>query len=215
MSLTVTTAPASEPIDLATAKAHLRLDADLTDQDGIVSLLIQAVRERAEHELGRALITQTLKLRVSVQLGVPPALPYQYQALPGILYLQPGNMPVADVQLQNCTADTLQSITSAKLIAFDGTVTTLTSDQWVVNTTLMKPRIMLQNPQTIYDAEIAYVAGWANAAAVPASIKQWMLLQLNTAYENREAFVQGQTLTPLTSGYIDGLIDRYRIPGIV
>lgn len=47
----------AEPITLAEAKAHLRLDADLTEDDGLIVTLITSAREQAEHQLGFALAT--------------------------------------------------------------------------------------------------------------------------------------------------------------
>ena len=47
------------------------------------------------------------------------------------------------------------------------------------------------------------------AAAVPAAIKQWMLLQLGHLYEHRESASDFQVYaTP----FIDGLLDPYRCP---
>ena len=57
MALIRITAPATEPIDLATAKLHCRVDG--TDEDTLIAALIVAAREQAEHETGRALVTQT------------------------------------------------------------------------------------------------------------------------------------------------------------
>jgi len=51
--------PAIEPVTLAEAKAHLRLDTNV--DDAYVSTLIVAARERVELFLRRALITQTFE----------------------------------------------------------------------------------------------------------------------------------------------------------
>ena len=52
------TAPASEPITLAEAKMHCRIDN--ADEDELVIMLIASVRHHAETILRRRLITQTL-----------------------------------------------------------------------------------------------------------------------------------------------------------
>ena len=49
----------------------------------------------------------------------------------------------------------------------------------------------------------------AMSAAVPAAIKQWMLLQIGHLYEHRESASDFQVYaTP----YVDGLLDPYRCP---
>lgn len=60
MGLELVTAPQSEPIDLATAKAHMHVDSN--DDDTLITALIAAARERVEGFTQRALITQTWKL---------------------------------------------------------------------------------------------------------------------------------------------------------
>ena len=57
MALVITATPGAEPIALAEAKAHLRIDAD--DEDALVEALIAAARMHVERALGLALVTQT------------------------------------------------------------------------------------------------------------------------------------------------------------
>jgi uncharacterized phiE125 gp8 family phage protein len=52
-----TVAPASEPISIAEAKDHLRIDHD--DEDDYIDGLIQMAREQVESDCARALMTQT------------------------------------------------------------------------------------------------------------------------------------------------------------
>ena len=59
-TLVIATPPALEPVDLVEAKAHLRVDG--TQDDVLITSLIIAARQVAESLLGRAFITQTLRL---------------------------------------------------------------------------------------------------------------------------------------------------------
>ncbi|MEM6498725.1 MAG: head-tail connector protein [Pseudomonadota bacterium] len=56
MALELLNGPASEPISLAEAKAHLRVDS--SDEDDLISSLITTSRLQVEAALGLALITQ-------------------------------------------------------------------------------------------------------------------------------------------------------------
>ena len=62
MSLSLVTAPAVEPVSLAEAKLHLRVDID--DENDLIDTLITAAREYVETFTHRALITQTYDLKL-------------------------------------------------------------------------------------------------------------------------------------------------------
>ncbi len=55
MRATLTVPPAGEPLTLAEAKLHLRVD--LSDDDALITALISAAREQAEFLTGQRLIT--------------------------------------------------------------------------------------------------------------------------------------------------------------
>lgn len=56
---------------------------------------------------------------------------------------------------------------------------------------------------------VRYSAGYADAAAVPASIKKWMLLHIGSQYENRESEVVGSITGRLR--FTDGLLAVHRV----
>ncbi|MCH8240719.1 MAG: phage head-tail connector protein [Proteobacteria bacterium] len=66
--LTVTTPPVTEPVSLADARAHLRVDTKA--DDALVSAAITAARAYAEDFTHRKLITQTVEIRAD---GFPAA----------------------------------------------------------------------------------------------------------------------------------------------
>ena len=53
-------ATASEPISLAEAKAHCRIEADDTDSDTVLAIYIKAARLKAEAHLNRALLNRSI-----------------------------------------------------------------------------------------------------------------------------------------------------------
>jgi len=62
MALFLVTAPAEEPLSLADAKTHLRVDVE--DEDGLILELIIAARQHVEAFTRRALVTQTWDLKL-------------------------------------------------------------------------------------------------------------------------------------------------------
>jgi uncharacterized phiE125 gp8 family phage protein len=74
--LTTITGPASEPVTLAVAKAHLRIDHD--DENALIEDWIKSARELAEAHTGRRFVTQ----QVRVTLGAFPCDPDDIIRLP-------------------------------------------------------------------------------------------------------------------------------------
>lgn len=79
MSYKVVTAVATEPVTLAEARLQLKMTADdTTADDALITSLITAARESAEHATGRALAPQTLEMAMDefpdswIDLDMPP-----------------------------------------------------------------------------------------------------------------------------------------------
>ena len=176
---------ATEPISTAEAKAHLRVTS-ATD-DTLIDGLVKVCRLVAENELRRSILPQTWQKTLDVfpgaiELPYPPAT-----SVTSIKYLDS-----AGVQ--------------QTLAATEYTLDELSEPGWIV------PAYNVTWPDTyatINAVEVVYVAGYANAAAVPQSIKQWILLHVGHLYENREATMPGISITPLP--FIGGLLDGYRV----
>lgn len=60
-------------------------------------------------------------------------------------------------------------------------------------------------------ATVTVVCGFGDAEAVPASIKQWMLLRIGTWYEQRGTQVAG-SVSELPRGFADALLDPWCVP---
>jgi uncharacterized phiE125 gp8 family phage protein len=190
MTLKLITAPAAEPLTLTEAKLHLRVEH--TTDDDLITALIQAARERAEHLLGRVLITQTWA-RV---LDAFPAVEIELGLLPA------------------------QSITSITYVDAAGATQTLDSADYSLDSTTPLGWVLPSEdldvwPTTLDTANavtVTFVAGYgASGASVPAAIRAWMKMEIGTMYAHREGIVAGMSVADLPGGYHERLLDPYRV----
>jgi uncharacterized phiE125 gp8 family phage protein len=213
MRLTLITPPASEPVLLADAKNHLRVDTDQTADDSLITMLIAAARRYAESYTGRAFITQTWRATRDGFPGFPiSGLPYA-----GIAAYTPDQPPSVEITL---AYGPVQSITSVSYQDMTGAWITMPVTDYVFDASGLRPRLApaygkswpVTLPQ-IGSVRIDYVAGYGTAAAtVPEGIRQWILLRINTMYENREEVaILGRGKVEALP-FVDGLLDPYRVP---
>lgn len=186
MGLILTSAPAAEPISLAEAKLHCRVDG--SDDDTLLTALIVAARELAEQQTGRALVTQTWKQTFDA-------------------------FPLAAIALER---PPLQSVTSVKYYDPAGVQQTLDAGAYTVHTSsqlgFIAPAAGTCWPSTQdrdEAVEVVFVAGYGTAAAVPQAIKQWMHLQIGHWEKNRESVNVGNIVNEMP--YVGALLDPYRI----
>lgn len=190
-ALTLITAPASEPVTVAEAKAHCRVD--ISDDDTLIERLITAARRRVEHDCLHALLTQTWELVLG---GFPDSdrieLPYPpLQSITSVTYINSANASTVWGS-SNYHADTDR--TPGRLVAAYGV-------SWPSFT-----------PRPYSAVKVRYVAGWTAAANVPAELRQALLLLVAHWYEQREAVMTGNgglAALPLPLAY-DALIADYR-----
>jgi uncharacterized phiE125 gp8 family phage protein len=215
------TAPIAEPVTLPEAKLHLRVDT--TDDDTLITTLITAAREMAETITRRALVSQQWKI-VADRFPSPMAgrlteywLGQQWglAGMGGVSNFLPTGKTGYEVLLPFAP---LISVDSIKYIDPAGVQQTMASSGYKVDDVSEPARIIPAFgqawPTTRQEAnavEITFTCGYANAAAVPAGIKSWMLIRINTLYENREevAILSKGKLEPLP--YVDRLLDPYRV----
>ena len=162
----VTIAPAAEPLTLAEAKLHLKMDGISADDDLITSLII-AARQYAENYCNRGFITQTIAQVYN-----------RFPELEGVLRL---------------AVSPLMSVTSVFYKDENGDNQTWADANYVVDNYTEPGEISLANskiyPTTLTEKNtimVIYQVGYGNAAAVPIAIKQAMLLLIGHFYVNRE-----------------------------
>ena len=189
MALKLITAPSTYPVTLAEAKLHCRVD--IADDDTLITALITAATEMAEQKTGRAIMTQTLELTLD-------AFPEAFELT---------RVPV-------------QSITSVKYYDTTGAQQTLSNTLYALDAAddfgfaHISPVYAGVWPDTrdqINAVAVRYVAGYADAASVPQSIKNWILLMVSTMYANREteAYSSRAVSTTVQMQFVDRLLDRY------
>lgn len=166
MNYKVTTQPAIEPITLAEAKLHLRVDSDITAEDSLIAGLIKSARQYCESYQNRALITQTITAKMN-------------------------DFPCRDEF--DLPMPELVSVTSIKYIDSNGVQQTLSTDVYSVDTFATPGRVVLNYNQSwpsvrgdYNSVEVVYVAGYGDEEDVPQVTKQAMLLIIGHLYENRE-----------------------------
>lgn len=187
MGLSITTAAAEEPLTLAEAKAHLRVDS--SDEDTLISSLIVAARQYAE--------TYTRRTLVSTEYA------YTLDAFPSTGAIVLPEPP-------------LVSVASVTYIDTNGDSQTWSSSLYTVKTDTMlgtiRPSYNEDFPSTRDQADavtVNFTAGYADAASVPESLKSAMKLVIGHLYENREQFVIGQAINANPSA--DMLLDLNRV----
>jgi len=170
-----------EPVSTAEAKANMRYT--LSVEDAVIDGKIKTAREMAEAELHRSLLPQTWELTMdkfpeSIQLYYPPII------------------GVSTLKYREATAGVWTTLNPSSY-----TVDIKSEPGWIV------PAYGYDWPDiydTINAVEVTYTAGYATPAAVPAKIKEWILLYVGHLFENREATIPGVSITPLP--FLDRLL---------
>lgn len=188
MPLILTSPPAVEPVSLAEAKAHLRLDG--AAEDVLIGSLILTSRLHIEAALGLALITQgwTLVLdrwpdRDSLSLPLRP----------------------------------VQSIAAVRVLAADGTPALLDPGSYLADTAATPPRLVRTGPpwpdpeRAAGGIEIAFAAGFGPVpASVPEPLRQALLLLVAHWYEHRTPAEAGLAATAVPAA-LSELLLPYRL----
>jgi uncharacterized phiE125 gp8 family phage protein len=172
-STSLKTAPVEEPIGLDDAKAQCRIDTAVSDEDALVTGLIQAAREWAETFTSRAFVSQVWYLRLS---GFPYDAP--------IWLPRPPLVSIASVTYVDTNGAT-QTWSTYDLSQPAGPHAAYARLQPVYGAVFPIARPQLEA------VTVEYTCGYGSATAVPQAIKQALLLLVAHLYRNREAVSMG------------------------
>jgi uncharacterized phiE125 gp8 family phage protein len=188
MALVLTSGPPLEPVTVAEAKAHLRVDG--TDEDTLIASLILTSRLHLETALGLALITQSWRLLLD---RWPPAKDLEMPLRP------------------------LQSIEEVRVLPADGDPTVIDAANYLADAASVPPRLVRtgviwpQPGRVANGVEIDFTAGYGAAPEdVPAPLRQALLLLIAHWYENREPIAVGSPET-IVPGPVSELLQPYRL----
>lgn len=172
MALKLITAPATEPVTLAEAKAHLRVEH--TESDGLITDLITAARQYCEGFQNRQYITAVWELWLD--------------AWPDKDYIHIPRPP-------------LQSVASVKYFGTDNTECTMDPAEYFVDEKSEPGRVALAYGKSWPIATlrpsggvvIRFAAGYGDAKDVPQKVKQAMLLKIELDFDRHEP-AEGENL---------------------
>ena len=188
MGISLTTAPAVEPVSLADMKLHLRVDG--TDDNALITALISVAREYVEIWTGRACISQTWTQTFD---GFPDG--------------------AGNIELKR---PPLLSVTSVVYADVDDADQTWSTGSYTVHTDTLPGHIELdygESYPSTRDKEasvtVIFVAGYGAAAtALPTPIIQAVKLIVGDLYEHREARTEARIEDNLT---VQRLLWAYRV----
>ena len=190
--LKLATAPASEPITVAEAKSHLRVD--ISTDDTLIGVYITAARQVVETYTRRQLVEATWDLWLDRFPSGNEFVTHGGAILPDLRGDKCGHIllplpPVSAVSFVKYydTADTLTTLaTTSYQSALQG------------EPARVLPAYGMNWPTTRDRAEavnVRFVAGYGAAAAVPESAKQAIKLLVGHFYENRESVNVGNIVS--------------------
>lgn len=180
--------PAVEPVSLAEAKAHLRVEHG--DDDDAIAALIAGARVHVEAQTRRALIAQIWRLTRDAW---------------------PGNGRIAVLPVP------LRTLVAARVYKSDGTALAIDAGAFAVDKTAAPAALTFLNgalpsPGRVAGGiELDIAAGYGDAAAdVPEPLRQAIRVLVAHWYENRGLIAQGQSVAVLPEA-ASALIKPYRV----
>lgn len=210
MTLAIVTPAASDPVTLAEAKAHCRVD--FTTDDTYIGTLISAAVNWVESKTGRQLMSVTLRQSWD-NSGV--SMRPDDIALGRVLVSQHVNswrggsngFQTAEMQLAR---EPVSAVSWVKYYDNDDVQQTVSSSDYWVDIDSTPPRV---TPKTAWPSvhwlrpnafQIQFVAGYADATSVPALLKHAIKVMVAHWYEIREPVIQGVIIAdvPMSAKHI-------------
>lgn len=185
MNVEIIDPPSEEPITLAEAKLHLRVDG--TAEDDLIGGLITAARQHVEQQTGLLLMPQTIEVTLecwSREILLPRA---PIDAVESITYTA---LDGTVATLASSAYVVRKSLGRTRIRAAAGTCWPPLGRDPVIT--------------------IACDAGFPDVAEVPRPPRQVMLLLIGHWYQNREAVKVGKTAAELPLG-VEQLLDDCRM----
>lgn len=194
-SLTRQTAPAVEPVTLAEAKAHLRVD--VSDDDAYIGTLITAAREWCEQYLDRTLVDTQWVMRFD---AFPPDGTHDIE-LPRPPMVSSGTATAVALTFTYENGTTATYSTASYRVdraSTPGAVKTLYGQTW---------------PPHLRDDNAISVTWWAgygaSGSSVPAAVRSAVLMIVGSLYEQRSAVLTGSISKEIEFG-VKSLLDAHR-----
>jgi uncharacterized phiE125 gp8 family phage protein len=191
--------PAGEPVSLAEARVHLRIDSNA--EDALIAAFISAAREAIEGETGRCLLPQDWEIRL-------PCFPGWWSDASYIGY--------GELRTLHAPVISIQAIATADAA---GTETVMSATAWQASIPA-GPRAQVAKivpaagslwpstvPGVIDAVRIRYRAGYASISAVPGPLRAAILLGVGDLFANRE---QASAANVTDNPAVARLINPYR-----
>lgn len=197
MPLQLVTPPAQEPVSLAEAKLHLRVD--IGEDDALIEGLISAARQACETRTGLQIVTARWMLVLD-------------------RFADSDGADRADscvIRLPKCP---VQSVVSVQYLDMAASLQTIDPGDYMVEVASQPARLSpvfgkawpACLPQ-IGAVVVTFDAGFGTPADVPEGIKSWIKLRVGSLYAHREevALMTRGRIDPLP--FVDGLLDPFKV----
>lgn len=216
MGLRLVTAPSLEPVTVAQAKKHLRLE--IADDDEYVGDVITAARMYFERATNRSLNTQTWRLTLD---DFPPYCDQRgtisYPFLREGFFATPFDFVDGTTQVIRLPMGQVQSVTSITYLDTSGASTAFTNYRLdnSENIARLVPAYNYEWPATrgdIASVTIDYVTGYgALATDVPGDIRHAIKTLIAYWYDGDRAAVLASSVTHPADHALEAVISSYRI----